>query len=377
MEQDKNNIEGFVFLIEDKILYIIDSLGNICLLNIKIDNKEVIKEKEYYFFTNLFYMQKDINNNLIYDMTKSTTFNLINGKSFFKKFIIIKFITLDQINKKKDIKIKLINNPNEKICHIKNKIQFISLVKNDDSSYFLQSFQLIINGKHNIFSFFIYKGNINSINFGLEENNLKKNKSYEIIFLSKEIKNLPSFVNVSNYKIKDYDKFNCTHRIRFNIMNVKADNKMYNCNTELSSLEIIYLINKDNEKIKYGVFDINSFKEKILKDYIFDQEIVQFVNDFFNNYDKSLNKVRYTKEYYNKITEKIKNTNLYSKLKTKSNIYICNYNKQSLDNQNAFRFFRNYYLYFDYLKSESIWHRYKEYLELVDKIENLNYSNYN
>ena len=51
-------------------------------------------------------------------------------------------------------------------------------------------------------------------------------------------------------------------------MNVKADNKIYNCNTELSSLEIIYLINKNNEKIKYGVFDINSYKEKILKDYI-------------------------------------------------------------------------------------------------------------
>ena len=73
------------------------------------------------------------------------------------------------------------------------------------------------------------------------------------------------------------------------------------------------------------------------------------------------------------------NTQLYAKLKTKSNIYICNYNKKSLDNQQAFSFFRNYYLflYFDYLKSESIWHRYKVYLDLVDKIDNLNYSNYN
>ena len=187
MEKDQNSIEGFVFLIEDNIIYIIDSFGNICLLHIKKDKTEVIMEKEYYLFTNLFYMHKDNNNNFIYDMTKSTTFNIMIGKTFFKKFVIIKFITLDQI-KDKDIIIKLINNPTQKICYIKNKIQFISLIKDDDCQYFLQSFQLIINNKNTFFSFFIYKGQINSINVGLEENNLNKNKCYEIIFLSKEKK---------------------------------------------------------------------------------------------------------------------------------------------------------------------------------------------
>ena len=382
MQQEQHSIKGFVLLIEGTILYIIDALGDICLLNAQEDKVGVIKEKEYYIFSNLFYMKRDINNYLIYDMTKSTTINLINEETFFKKFVIIKFIALDQIIKDKDIKIELINSPVQKICHIKSKIQFISLVRNDDSLYFLQAFQLNINGKHNIFSFFIYKGHINSINLGLEENNLKTNKNYEIIFLTKEIINLPSYINVSNYKIKEYDKFNCTHRIRYNIMNVRADNKIYNYNTDLPSLEIIYLINENNEKIKYGVFDINSYKEKVLKDYIFDQEIVEFVNNFYNNYDrktnKNKNKTKYTRVYFNNINQTINNTQLYSKLRTKDNLRICNYNKTSLDNQKAFNFFRNYYfylyLYFLYIKS--FWNRYIEYDNLVEKIDSLNYSNY-
>ena len=109
-------------------------------------------------------------------MNKNTTINLLERKTFFKQFAIIKFIALDQLNEEKDIQIKIISNYAEKLYQIKKKIQFISLSRNDDSTYFLQNFQLIINNKKNIYSFFIYKGYINSINYSLEENNCNKNK---------------------------------------------------------------------------------------------------------------------------------------------------------------------------------------------------------
>lgn len=60
-------------------------------------------------------------------------------------------------------------------------------------------------------------------------------------------------------------------------MNVKPDNQIYNLNIDLASLEVIYLINEKNKKIKYVVFDVNHIPEKILKNYIIDSDIQQFV----------------------------------------------------------------------------------------------------
>jgi hypothetical protein len=70
-------------------------------------------------------------------MNKNTTYNLLKEKAFFKHFAIIKFIALDQLNAEKDIKIKVISNSDEKIYQIKRNIQFVSLLRNDDSTYFL------------------------------------------------------------------------------------------------------------------------------------------------------------------------------------------------------------------------------------------------
>ena len=298
MEPNQYNLEGFVFFIEATIVYIIDSLGHISLLNGNIEQIELIEEKNYYSITNLSFIKKD-NNNLIYDMNTNTTFNVINGMTFFDKFAIVKFIALDKTFNNKDIKVKYFNGLSQEISSIKNKILFISLLNKGDSTYFLQKFRLMINNQENIYSFFIYKGQINSINLGLEEENIEKNKSYEIIYLSKKINNLPTIINISDYIIRDFDKFNCSNRTRFNIMNVKADRNIYNNYTELSSLEIIYLINEKNETIKYGVFDINSYQEEIRKDYIFDSDIEKFVNYFYNNYDDKKRDTEYAKEYYN------------------------------------------------------------------------------
>ena len=378
---DQNGIEGFVFLIEVSILYLIDSIGNIYLINGEFEKIQEFRENHYYYLNNLFFIKQD-NNYFIYDMNKNTTINLLERKTFFKQFAIIKFIALDQLNEEKDIQIKIISNYAEKLYQIKKKIQFISLSRNDDSTYFLQNFQLIINNKKNIYSFFIYKGYINSINYSLEENNCNKNKCYELIYLTKEINNLPQYVNVSNYIVRVFDKFNCSNRIRFNIMNVKPDKKIYYYNTNLSSLEIIYLMNKNNKIVKYGVFDINSHKEEELKDYDFDPDIESHLNNFYDEYQNKTKKTqKATRAYYNikrQIIEKVKKEDLYLKFKSLRYSKINNFNKMSLNNRYAFHFFKNYYffLFLDYLKMRKAWNRFSEYSALLDELELEKLDNY-
>ena len=161
-------------------------------------------------------------------------------------------------------------------------------------------------------------------------------------------------------------------------MNVKSDNKIYKYNTDLTSFEVIYLINKNNKITKYGVFDINSYKEKELKVYIFDDEIKKFVNEFYNEYNFNKKTQRYTKGYFNRKNKAIKNTNLYNKLMDKIFTNISDYNRNSLDNENAFTFFRNYYffLFLNYLKGKNIWNKYMEYFNLLDELDSENYGNY-
>ena len=375
---DQKGIEGFVFFVEVSILYIIDSIGNICLINGEDEKIKEFREHEYYYIKNLFFIKQE-NNYIIYDINKNITYNLLKGKAFFKQFAIIKFIALDQLNAEKDIKIKVISNTEEKIYQIKRNIQFVGLLRNDESTYFLQNFELSINNKNNIYSFFIYKGYINSINYSLEENNLKKNKSYELIYLTKEIKNLPSDVNVSNYVIRAYDKFDCSHRIRFNIMNVKPDKNIYYYKTELSSLEIIYLINTNNKIVKYGVFDVNSHKEKILTNYVFDSDIILHLNNFYDNYKDKVKKTqKATKSYYNTKCQIIEAANLYIHFKNKKYTLIHNFNKMSLNNENALNFFKNYYffLFLDYLNDKKIWPRFSEYSSLMGELDSEKFDHY-
>ena len=375
---EQNGIEGFVFFVEVSILYIIDSIGNICLINGEEEKIQEFREHECYNIKNLFFIRQE-NNYFIYDMNKNTTYNLLKEKAFFKHFAIIKFIALDQLNAEKDIKIKVISNSDEKIYQIKRNIQFVSVLRNDDSTYFLQNFELSINNKKNIYSFFIYKRYINSINYSLEENNLNKNKSYELIYLTKEINNLPSYANVSNYIVRAYDKFYCSHRIRFNIMNVKPDKNIYYFNTDLSSLEVIYLIDKNNKIVKYGIFDINSHKEKILTDYVFDPDIKLHLNNFYDEYKDKITKTqKATRTYYNLKCEIIKKKNLYTQFKYIKHTQLNNFNKTSLNNENAWNFFKNYYffLFLDFIKSKDNWPKFLSYSYLLNDLELGSYDYY-
>lgn len=376
MQQNERINEGFIFLIEATILYIINSKGDICLINGEEEKIREYKTEEYYSFNNLIFIKDDNNTNYkIYDIAYNTTYIKLNIKPFFKEFAIIKLIALDPIMRDRDVTIKLIND--SKIFNIKNNIQYISVVKKDDSTYFRQKVQLTINGNQNIFSLFIYKGQINSINCCYNDENVNNNKYYEILFLSKEINYLPSDINVSRFRIDNFDKFKCTNRIRFNVMNIQQDKNIYNYNSNISSLEIIYLINEKNQKIKYGVFDIDSFKENILINYQIDSEMKKFVDDFWDGYQLILRTSKNTKKYYNSKTNKM-DKDLYNKLKIKTNLSIYKYTKSSLDNEETFLFFRNhiFFLFLDYLKYEPIWEQYSVYFDLVATIQDKRYENY-
>ena len=217
---EKDLICGLVFFIEITFLYIIDDKGNICQVNGK---KEIIgkfSHKNSYAIHKLNFKEIDNRNYHIYYFNDKTNFMNLQ-KSINENFAIIKIIFLDEIKQIYNPKLKI----NDAMYNIVDKIQFFPLIVENESAYNLQSFELNINNNINIFKTFIYKGEINVIHCGLKENN-KSNKNYEILYLSKESENLPKFINVSGYKIEEYDKFSCSNRIRFNIMNIEKDDNI-------------------------------------------------------------------------------------------------------------------------------------------------------
>ena len=384
---NQNRILGLVFLIQVSTVYILRDDGKICLLTGKKTKLNKFNVNKYYEIENLSFIERDDRNYFLYNMKKNTLIRSSNIKDAFKNYAIIKMIFLDEINKYYNIHIKLLDNPIYELYTIKNQIQYFSILKNDNSNYFLQSFQLIINKKTKLYEFFIYKREINTINCGLKEDELDKNKSYEIIYLAKNKEHLPKEIKISNYIISNFDKFNCLKRIRFNIMNVKKDNHYYKFNTEVTNLEIIYLINENNKTIKYGVFVKNSFHKEILIDFVIDNDVLNFVNEFWVDFDKNLYKKKptYIKKYYNSkinLLQSTQNQTLKTKLENNKNIIISKYNKNSINNGAVFNFFRNLY-FIIYLESVIKNFNSASHMNYVDKFFNLliqidtnKYSNY-
>ena len=287
-KENKSFSYGLLFFMEINLLYLLDENGNICLVNenkseININN---IKINKIYKIKNLQFIKKDDRNYFLYNIKEQTVFKSISDSSYFKKYAIIKFIFLDKIIDVKYPKIKV----KDIEVSIKNKIQFASLFDdNDNSSYFLGKFELIINEQNNCFNIFIYKGEINSINCSLNGEGMTKNKCYEIIYLSKIKKYLPKELNVSGYIIKDFDKFSCTNRVRYNVMNIKKDTNFYKYDDNLSSYEIIYLIDEYNKVTKYGIFNVNSSKQIISKDFQIELHFSKFLQNFWNEYEQNNN----------------------------------------------------------------------------------------
>ena len=383
---NQNTILGLVFLIQVSTLYILRDDGKICLITGKKTKLNKFNVNKYYEIENLSFIERDDRNYFKYNMRKNTLIRSSNKINAFENYAIIKMIFLDEINKYNNLQVKILDNPIYELYTIKNNIQYFSILKNDDSNYFLQSIKLIINQKSKLFEFFIYKREINIINCGLKDDELDKNKSYEIIYLAKNKEHLPKEIKISNYILTNFDKFNCLNRIRFNIMNVKKDNHYYKFNTDVTSLEIIYLINEKNKTIKYGVFIKNSFHKEILIDFVIDNDVLIFVNDFWDNFDKNLykNKPTYIKKYYNSkinLLQSNTNQNLKTKLEKYKNIIISKYNKNSINNEAVFNFLRNLY-FIIYL--EFVIKNFYSHINFVDKFFNLliqmdsnQYSNYN
>ena len=385
MNKSNNDIDliGFVFFIEATLLYIIDNNGNICLINGSKNQIKQFHEKEYYKLKHLYFIKKDNRNYFLYDMNKNTAFSSEISSNFFKRFAIVKFIVLDEIILNKNPKIEL-NNSTEKIYYINSKIQYFTILKDDESLYFSQSFKLIINNNSKYFYAFLYKEQINLVHCSLQDENINDSKCYELLFLSKDKNNLPDKVIVSDYEIKEYDTFNCTNRIRFIIMNVKKDNAIYQYDSDLSSFEVIYLINENKTIIKYGIFDINSFNEKVLIDYIniFDIDISLFVYNFWEDYDKKkMDDKNYNIKYYNrKYNNDLYGKDLNKKLRNKKYLMTSLYKKESLDNINTFNYIKNlcFFGFFEYLFNKDIFNgNIRKFFILLDNLDSNGYGYYN
>ena len=169
-------------------------------------------------------------------------------------------------------------------------------------------------------------------------------------------------------------------------MNVKKDNHYYKFNTDVTSLEIIYLINEKNKTTKYGVFIKNSFHKEILIDFVIDNDVLIFVNDFWDNFDKNLykNKPTYIKKYYNSkinLLQSTSNKNLKTKLEKYKSITISKYNKNSVDNVAVFNFLRNlnFIIYLEFVIKNFYSHIIfvDKFFNLLIQIDSNQYSNYN
>ena len=378
---------GFLFFTEESQIYILDELGRICLILINKGVFKNIKENEYYIINNLMFLSQD-NNTLYYQyQTTNSTFFKIKKKdtNFLNKYAIIQMISLDEVNPQNNPKITIMNFPiNEySTCiNILYKIQFICSEKKDDLSYYLENFKLEINHKSKIFNLFIYKGEINKINISYNDNYIYNNKVYELIYLAKDEKFLPKQVIVSGKTIKNFDKFNCTNRIRFNIMNIKKDENIYKYNDNYSSYEFIYLINENNQIKKYRVFNVLSKSQIIFKQYIIDNEFNNYLSNYWQTYvNNNTNNEKYDYKFYkNQLIEinlKFDNNRI-NELKNIKNIKLSFYDKNKLDNEEVFLYFRNYYffIFLDILCGEL--HLYtcsQYYFLLLEKMKK--YSNFN
>ncbi len=371
-KREKKDISGLVFFIQMSCLYILDVNGDISFVNTNERILNEIKINLVYEIQNLLLVKKDQNNCIFYETTDQTKFIKIENTSDYKKYAIIKLIILDEINSTK-AKIKV---GKKKISIIK-QFQFFSSYKDSNSNYYLEEFNLNINEKEPItFKIFVYKGEINNINCGLKGNN--KNKCYEIIFMAKNENSLPKELAISGYTIREFDKFTCSNRLRFNVMNVSKDYKFYFYNDNISSYEIIYLINEYNKITRYGVFNVASAKEITQKEFIIDAQYSKLVQKFWDEYENNkINNIinsNFFKKKNNELETKLKSKRL-AEFKELRLLNVSDYTEQSLNRNESFIFFRNYsfFMFCEYIRINSLNH-FKEYFDLLNKIEN--YSNF-
>ena len=140
---NQNRILGLVFLIQVSTVYILRDDGKICLLTGKKTKLNKFNVNKYYEIENLSFIERDDRNYFKYNMRKNTLIRSSNKINAFENYAIIKMIFLDEINKYNNLQVKILDNPIYELYTIKNNIQYFSILKNDDSNYFLQSLMIL------------------------------------------------------------------------------------------------------------------------------------------------------------------------------------------------------------------------------------------
>jgi len=343
-EEKKAKIIGKIFYIENEKIFMLDSLGQI---NIVSRYSDMAKIDSYYEVDGILnrYLDEELNYYII-SLGNKSSFKEVKGENFHKKYAIIQIIVINNSLTNKNIKarISIFNNKNL-IINIKEPILFISSIKNDNSSYYLEYFKLELDNKSNIFELFIYKGEINKVNLVLDSENFENRKAYEVIYLSKKKKFLPKEIIVSNIKFGEFDSYSCQNRVRFNIININQDKNLYNINDRLTSYEIIYLIDQEGKKKKYGVFNVQSSKEEFILKFDINKykELNNKLSEIWNEFcsekaKKSLTLGKLSNNFY--LDEKMKIS-----LDQIRNFRIGDYISESLENQDVYIFFRNFCFY--------------------------------
>ena len=159
------DIYGLIFFIEMRYFYMLDTYGDICNVSGDEDEIKKLNLNEVYKIEGLYFNGKDKRNYLLYGIKKKTKFiKLIDtDANIFKKYAIIRFIFLDDNTNQRSAIIKI---RNQKI-YIQDKIQYAISYNDDNSSYYLEEFNLEINNETKTYNLFVYKGEINNINCGL------------------------------------------------------------------------------------------------------------------------------------------------------------------------------------------------------------------
>ena len=370
---NERSISGLIFLIEITCFFLLDENLEISVVEGKEEEISKFKENNACKIDNLEKLGLDQRHYYKYRIKKNVTKFDNSYIMKNKNYAIIKLVALDEIQSNANPILQI----NNKLFNIAEKVQFIPVEIEDESTYTLIPFELSIYGINKTYNFFIYKREINIIYFGLKKDGMKENKSYEIIYLSKDPKFLPKEIYVSDYLIKECDKFSCGNRIRFNVINVKKDEHLYCFNDDKTSYEIIYLINEKNQINKYGVFDLASYKKEELKHFTINKDSDK-LKKFYDNYDKYK---KYSSDdlllYYDNqisllnIDEKDKKTFF-----DERNRYPSQYKKESLNQDDVYEYFKNlcFFLFFSIIVERVKYTYFGEYFYFLDIIKK--YDNY-
>ena len=370
------DIFGKIINIDEKNLscLLVNENEDICSLKLNDNLFELIQINHYYSINHI----RLVNENeqtlyKEYEFTKETKIKKLDDENYkttkkkIEEYAVIKFIFIDYNNNSNYFK-KI--SANLKEIDIIYKVQYLCTSnKNIKSSYYLETFNLFHeNTVKKNYKLFIYKNEINIINCFINNNN-SNSKCYEILYLTKNEKYLPQLLILSDgTKITEYDSFDSHNRRRFNILNSKNKTTFYK-QTNIINLQIVYLINDNGNKHKYGVFSVNSWNPIYNKQCNIDKNLFKILNEYYNEQKKEKNYNNY-KSIHNIYLQKLDKTQYDTIIKKTENeikIYM-----NFLETVDEFDFYKSIFLFYFIEKcSES---KIINYFQLVNYINDVKFA---